>query len=145
MRRFQLYLMASAAIATGGITGGVARAAEDLPADQPNDSTQLEQITVTATKRVERLQDVPVAVTALTSDTLERNNVREIGDLPGRAQCLRALAAADRARGDIEAARVKLTEALQIVRQPKPTTMERLVSTDLQRLDEPLDKATADA
>ena len=81
MRRFQLYLMASAAIATGDITGGVARAAEDQPADQPNDSTQLEQITITATKRVERLQDVPVAVTALTSDTLERNNVREIGDL----------------------------------------------------------------
>ena len=31
--------------------------------------------------------------------------VREIGDLAGTAQCLRALAAADRARGDIDAAR----------------------------------------
>jgi DNA-binding SARP family transcriptional activator/tetratricopeptide (TPR) repeat protein len=71
--------------------------------------------------------------------------VREIGDLAGTAQCLRALAAADRARGDIDAARGKLTEALQIVRQPKPTLLERIVSTDLERLDEPLDKATADA
>ncbi len=70
--------------------------------------------------------------------------VREIGDLAGTAQCLRALAAADRARGDIEAARGKLTEALQIVRQPKPTLLEGIVSTDLQRLDEPLDRATAD-
>lgn len=71
--------------------------------------------------------------------------VREIGDLAGTAQCLRALAAADRARGDIEAARGKLTEALQIVRQPKPTLLERIVYTDLQRLDEPLHKATTDA
>ena len=81
MRRFQLFFMASAAIATGVTSVGAARAAEEQPADQPNESTQLEQITVTATKRPERLQDVPVAVTALTSDTLERNNVREIGDL----------------------------------------------------------------
>jgi tetratricopeptide (TPR) repeat protein len=71
--------------------------------------------------------------------------VREIGDLAGTAQCLRALAAADRSRGDIDAARGKLTEALQIVRQPKPTLLERIVSTDLQRLDEPLDRATANA
>jgi len=82
MRRLQRFLMTSAAItAVGAAGGGVAGAAEDPPADQPNDSTQLEQITVTATKRLERLQDVPVAVTALTSDTLERNNVREIADL----------------------------------------------------------------
>jgi iron complex outermembrane receptor protein len=73
--------MTSAAITAVGAVGSVAGAAEEQPADQPNDSTQLEQITVTATKRVERLQDVPVAVTALTSDTLERNNVREIADL----------------------------------------------------------------
>jgi iron complex outermembrane receptor protein len=81
VRRFQRFLMASAVITAAGTTGRVACAAEDTPADQPNDSMQLEQITVTATKRAERLQDVPVAVTALTSDTLERNNVRELGDL----------------------------------------------------------------
>jgi DNA-binding SARP family transcriptional activator/tetratricopeptide (TPR) repeat protein len=62
--------------------------------------------------------------------------VREIGDLAGTAQCLRALAAADRARGDVDGARAKLTEALKIVRQPKPTLFERIVSNDLQRLDE---------
>ena len=47
----------------------------------PADSAQLEVVTVTATKRAERLQDVPVAVTALTSAVLERGNVREFGDL----------------------------------------------------------------
>src|SRR5689334_15382051 len=38
-------------------------------------------IVVTATKRSERLQDVPVSVTAITSDTLERQNVRELQDI----------------------------------------------------------------
>ena len=46
-----------------------------------NDGTQLEEIIVTSTKRAERLQDVPVAVTAVTADVLDRNNVREVGDL----------------------------------------------------------------
>jgi len=81
VRRLQRLLMTSAVISAVGTVGGVALAAEEQRPDQPNDSTQLEQITVTATKRLERLQDVPVAVTALTSDTLERNNVREIADL----------------------------------------------------------------
>ena len=81
MRRFQRFLMASAVITAVGTTGRVACAAEDQPADQPNDSVQLEQVTVTATKRAERLQDVPVAVTALTSETLDRNNIRELGDV----------------------------------------------------------------
>ncbi len=38
-------------------------------------------IVVTATKRSERLQDVPVSVTAITNDTLERQNVRELQDI----------------------------------------------------------------
>jgi iron complex outermembrane receptor protein len=44
-------------------------------------SIQLEEIIVTSTKRAERLQDVPVSVTAVTQDVLDRNNVRELGDL----------------------------------------------------------------
>lgn len=81
MRPFQRLLMTSALITAVSGTARVACAADDTPADAPNDSTQLEQITVTATKRAERLQDVPVSVTALTSETLDRNNVREMGDL----------------------------------------------------------------
>jgi iron complex outermembrane receptor protein len=44
-------------------------------------SRALDDIVVTATKRSERLQDVPVSVTVVTRDILERNNVRELGDL----------------------------------------------------------------
>ncbi|MBW8858548.1 MAG: TonB-dependent receptor, partial [Caulobacter sp.] len=47
----------------------------------PDPSGQLEEIIVTSTKRAERLQDVPVSVTALTQDVIERNNVRELGDV----------------------------------------------------------------
>ena len=43
--------------------------------------TTLDQITVTAQKREEALQDVPVVVTALTEAMLEENGVRDIKDL----------------------------------------------------------------
>src|SRR5688572_14126834 len=47
----------------------------------PESRAQLEEVLVTANRREESLQDVPVSVTALTADVLERSNVRELGDL----------------------------------------------------------------
>ena len=44
-------------------------------------SAQIEEITVTAQKRAESLQDVPIAVTAFTSDSMESLGVSDIGDL----------------------------------------------------------------
>ena len=91
MRKIQRGLMTSAAMmATIVATSGAARAqAEAQPAAkssaqgsaQAKAPVQLEEVTVTATRRPERLQDVPIAVTALTKDVLEQNNVRELGDL----------------------------------------------------------------
>jgi iron complex outermembrane recepter protein len=80
VRPFQYLLVASAVAAALSSTSRGAHAADAQPADSAND-LQLEVVTVTATKRAEKLQDVPVAVTALTADTLERNNVRELGDV----------------------------------------------------------------
>src|SRR5207344_340522 len=51
-------------------------------ADQAN-STSLEAITVTARRREETLQDVPIAITALSAKTLETLNVQNLGDLQG--------------------------------------------------------------
>ncbi|MBO9708435.1 MAG: TonB-dependent receptor [Caulobacter sp.] len=62
-------------MAVAAVSSGVANA------QTGNDSAQLEEIIVTSTKRAERLQDVPVSVTAVTQDVLDRNNVRELGDL----------------------------------------------------------------
>jgi len=48
------------------------------------DPAKLEGITVTARKREETLQDVPVAVTAFTPDRLDTLNVQDLGDLAGQ-------------------------------------------------------------
>jgi iron complex outermembrane recepter protein len=48
-------------------------------ATRPED-TQLEEIVVTAQKRVERLQDVPVPMTALSAETLTRTNQLRLED-----------------------------------------------------------------
>lgn len=48
-------------------------------------SGTIEQVTVTARRREESLQDVPVAITALTSDQLLEQNVRTLEDLTAYA------------------------------------------------------------
>ncbi len=40
-----------------------------------------QEIIVTSAKRKEKLQNVPVSVTVLGSEVIERNNIREVGDL----------------------------------------------------------------
>ena len=56
--------------------------------DDSTHSLQLEEVTVTATKRSESLQNVPVAVTALTAGVLERGNAREQPRSNGRPQTI---------------------------------------------------------
>lgn len=58
----------------------MAMAAAALPAfaQSASGSTSVEELVVTAQRREENLQNVPVAVTALTGQQLERNDVRDI-------------------------------------------------------------------
>jgi outer membrane receptor protein involved in Fe transport len=42
---------------------------------------QLEEITVTARKRTESLQEVPLTITAFTADTIERTGIRSVQDV----------------------------------------------------------------
>ena len=79
MQKIQHILLASTAVmAVVAATSGSAWAQASAG---PDKSAQLEEIIVTSTKRAERLQDVPVSVTAVTQDVIDRNNVRELGDL----------------------------------------------------------------
>jgi iron complex outermembrane receptor protein len=79
MRKIQHVLLASTAVlAVGVFASGAHAQAQSGGVDA---SAQLEEIIVTSTKRAERLQDVPVSVTALTQDVIDRNNVRELGDV----------------------------------------------------------------
>jgi iron complex outermembrane receptor protein len=65
------------------------------PAEQAAATNQaaLDTVTITARKREETLQDVPVAVTAFTADALDRLNVDDLGDLDAQVPNLTVYAA----------------------------------------------------
>ncbi len=67
-------------VALVGLVQAPLALAQDSGAGEEEAST-LDQITVTAQKREEALQDVPVVVTALSEKMLEDNGVRDIKDL----------------------------------------------------------------
>lgn len=76
----QAYRVADLAVAATD-TGGGGRAeptASSSRADTANG--QLEQVVVTAQKREERLQDVPISITAITGQMLERTGAKDIND-----------------------------------------------------------------
>jgi iron complex outermembrane receptor protein len=56
-------------------------------------ATTLEAVTVSARKREETLQEVPVAVTAFTPETLDKLNIQDIGDLDAQVPNLTIYAA----------------------------------------------------
>ncbi|MEO8001201.1 MAG: TonB-dependent receptor [Arenimonas sp.] len=64
----------------------------DKPASKST-STTLEAVKVTARRREETLQDVPVAVTAFTPEAIDKLNVRDIGDLDAQVPNLTIYAA----------------------------------------------------
>ena len=55
-------------------------AAEPSPAQSPG----LEEITVTAQRRSESLQTVPIAITAVNGAEMERNGIHDLGTLSGQ-------------------------------------------------------------
>lgn len=57
-------------------------------AGQAQNTDVFEEIVVTATRRAESIQDVPIAVTALNSGQLERSGVRDVRDLTRLAPSL---------------------------------------------------------
>src|ERR1700743_1346317 len=61
-----------------GLALGLTGAAPGLT--QSVTSNELEEVVVTATRRTENLQDVPIALTALTSATLNELNVQTLDD-----------------------------------------------------------------
>lgn len=55
--------------------------ASEKDAAPSSTAASMSQVTVTARKREETLQDVPIAVTAFTAESLDRLNVKDLGDL----------------------------------------------------------------
>jgi iron complex outermembrane receptor protein len=60
---------------------------------KPANAKQLGTVVVTARKRQETLQDVPIAVTAFTTEKLFNENVQDLSDLQGKVPSLQIYAA----------------------------------------------------
>lgn len=69
--------------------------AQETPANDSTSKTErsLGTVVVTARKREETLQEVPVAVTAFTPETLDKLNVKDLGDLDAQVPNLTIYAA----------------------------------------------------
>lgn len=92
MNRNGLSLMIGALLATGPVLAQ--EAPQPAPAAGRTASpTNLDSIKVTARKREETLQEVPVAVTAFTSEALDRMNVQDLSDLDAQVPNLTIYAA----------------------------------------------------
>ena len=75
----------SAFVAALGIGGAGLAQAQTSPTEPPADTAAsggLEEIVVTSTKRSESLQDVPIAVTAVSGDLLKNLSMDAGADLP---------------------------------------------------------------
>jgi len=94
MRRKHLSLAIGSALLASAI-GSPLALAQDAPAatQSKNDPKTLDVVTVTARKREETLQEVPVAVTAFTADALDKLNVEDLSDLDAQVPNLTIYAA----------------------------------------------------
>ncbi|HEX7853893.1 MAG TPA: TonB-dependent receptor [Sphingobium sp.] len=72
------FLLGGSALATAFLVSAPALA-------QQNGDNGIEEIIVTAQKREQSVQDVPIAITALTGDALQANRVMNVQDLSGLA------------------------------------------------------------
>ena len=71
-------LLAGSSVVTALIA---ATAVQAQTAPAAADATQLEEITVTATKRETNLQDTPIAISAFGQSALDRQQVKDVTDL----------------------------------------------------------------
>jgi iron complex outermembrane receptor protein len=83
----------SFAIACALLASPAAFAQDTTPPATGADATTLGGITVTARKREETIQDVPIAVTAFTADALDKLNVEDLSDLDAQVPNLTIYAA----------------------------------------------------
>ncbi|KRA59220.1 hypothetical protein ASD79_11000 [Caulobacter sp. Root655] len=81
--RLRLGLLAATAVATLAASGGqaLAQSAQPPAGAATNAATTLGEVVVTAQKRVERLQDVPLSVAVVSAETLEAFRFNETTDI----------------------------------------------------------------
>jgi iron complex outermembrane recepter protein len=77
--RLSVLLSSACALTLGNAMPGFAQDA--TPAEEAESDRRLEAVTVTAQRREENLQDVPLSVTAATGEALERRNISDLSKL----------------------------------------------------------------
>lgn len=78
-RRFAHAPRAALFLALGAALAMPARA-QEAPADT-SDATELDRITVTAQKREQQIQEVPISISAYSGDFMQANGINDYGDL----------------------------------------------------------------
>ena len=91
MKRNHLSLAIGLTLSLAAVQAHAQDAAASAPAS--DESVTLDAVQVTARKREETLQEVPVAVTAFTAETLDKLNIRDISDLDAQVPNLTIYAA----------------------------------------------------
>jgi outer membrane receptor protein involved in Fe transport len=69
-------------VAAGAFAFAAAASAQEAPPAADAASAGIEEIIVTATKRAANIQDIPIAVTAISDVQIERGGLKDIRDLP---------------------------------------------------------------
>ncbi|MCZ8115395.1 TonB-dependent receptor [Silanimonas sp.] len=92
MLRTRLSFAIHAALIAGSLAAPAAFA-QDAAASPQAEATTLDAVKVTARKREETLQEVPIAVTAFTAEALDRLGTRDIADLDAQVPNLTVYAA----------------------------------------------------
>jgi iron complex outermembrane receptor protein len=92
MKRNHLSLAIGLTLTLGALQAQAQESAAPAPVAE-GEAVTLDAVQVTARKREETLQEVPVAVTAFTADSLDKLNVRDLGDLDAQVPNLTIYAA----------------------------------------------------
>jgi iron complex outermembrane recepter protein len=79
--RIHCWTLGLALIGMSGLRQVQAQSAAGSPGSAPPDNATIGEITVTARRREESLQDVPIAVTAISGDGLEQRQIYSVKDI----------------------------------------------------------------
>src|SRR5690606_5735238 len=76
-----LYPQAILAMSTLGLGLSLPATAAEVETERATNSFQLEEVYVTAQRKEERLQDVPISMTVFSQEQLDNANITNAGDL----------------------------------------------------------------
>jgi len=120
MRSYKQLLITTCALAFGALAAGpaLAQSAPGGSTEAGQDATRLDEIVVTARRVEERLQDVPLAITAIQGETLQELGVTQVSDLRQAVAGLMVTPAAGRTTSAIFALRGQRATDITITQDP---------------------------